>query len=52
MPIDKILIPIMRNYAFQIYNINPNISTEYYPINEALKRALELTGFDPKKLFK
>lgn len=52
IPTNKLPIPIMRDYSFQIYNINQDIGAQYYPINEALKRALEITGFNPKKVFK
>jgi hypothetical protein len=37
--------PVNSDYAHQISGLNPHLGRDRYPINEALQRALERTGF-------
>lgn len=41
-------IPILRNYYNDLRDINPRLGDSFYPINEAIKRALELVSFTLK----
>lgn len=34
-------VPIMRNYHYQLNNIDPRLSQSFYPINKAIRLALE-----------
>jgi Fe-S-cluster containining protein len=42
----SIPVPVMRNYAMEIFGIDPSLGSRLYPINEALARALEIRAFD------
>ena len=35
-------MPLMSNYYFQLRCIDPGLSQEFYPINTAIKKALEV----------
>jgi len=34
-------VPLMHNYYMQLHGIDPDLTQTFYPINEAIKRALE-----------
>ena len=34
-------IPVMNQYYMRLHSIDPDLSRDFYPINEAIKRALE-----------
>ncbi|MGB3180513.1 MAG: YkgJ family cysteine cluster protein [Cyclobacteriaceae bacterium] len=38
-------VPAIRNYSMRLANIDSNLSKTYYPINEAIKLALEAVGW-------
>lgn len=38
-------IPIIRNYYMQLYGIDYNLSNKMYPINKAIKLAIEIVVF-------
>lgn len=38
-------IPVMRDYYMMLYNVDLNLASKYYPINEAVKRAIECILF-------
>ncbi|MEX2371422.1 MAG: YkgJ family cysteine cluster protein [Bacteroidales bacterium] len=42
--IDKTLIkaPVMADYYMKLYGIDPNLSVQYLPVNESVKKALEI----------
>lgn len=35
-------VPVMSNYYMQLYAIDPDLSRDFFPINEAIKRATEI----------
>lgn len=45
MAAEGLSVPVMRDYSFQIYNIYPYLGDKQYPVNEAVKTALEIIGF-------
>ena len=34
-------VPVMNQYYMQLHAIDPGLATDYYPINEAIKKAIE-----------
>ena len=34
-------IPVMSQYYMQLHSIDPNLTTEFYPINTAIRKAIE-----------
>ena len=43
--VQSIKIPIMRNYSLRLSQISPLLTQKEYPINEAIKIALEKIGY-------
>ncbi len=39
---ERLDIPLMNNYYMKLYSIDPDLSREHYPINVALRKAIEL----------
>lgn len=39
--LEKINLPIMRDYYFRLQNIDMNLSSKLYPINTAIRKAVE-----------
>ena len=37
--------PVTSSYSMRLYGIDPELSTQYFPVNKAIKRALELVVF-------
>jgi len=37
-------IPVIKHYYMELYGIDPNLSSNYYQINTAIKKAIELVG--------
>jgi Fe-S-cluster containining protein len=37
-------IPVIKNYYMELYGIDPNLATNYYQINSAIRRAIELVA--------
>jgi Fe-S-cluster containining protein len=35
------LVPVMNNHYMRLHAIDPNLGLDFYPINEAIKRAIE-----------
>ena len=35
------LVPVMNHYYMQLFAIDPDLGRDFYPINEAIKRAIE-----------
>jgi Fe-S-cluster containining protein len=34
-------LPVMSQYYMQLHSIDPNLTTEFYPINKAIRKAIE-----------
>lgn len=41
---NEMQIPVMKNYYFKLYAIDINLSSKFYPINDAIRRAIGIVS--------
>jgi Fe-S-cluster containining protein len=45
-------IPLMTDFSMRIHGINPSLGTKMYPVNQAVRLAIEMTGLTPQNIFR